>query len=228
MRLGLGMRPDLTGRGLAQPFIEAGLDYARREWRPRHVPALGRALERAGAARVPARRLPRGAARRGEPLRGDGAVGVIRIADEVREALAAGGAVVALETTLVAHGFPPGEGVEVGLESERQVRAVGRGAGDGRRPRRRGARRADGGGARAASDRTRGRPGRATSRPPRFRAPSARRPSAARSPLRVRPGSGSWPPAASAASIAASRIRPTSRPTSRSSRGRPRSSSRPA
>jgi len=50
---------------------------------------------------------------------------VIRIADDVREALAAGGAVVALETTLVAHGFPPGEGVEVGLESERQVRAAG-------------------------------------------------------------------------------------------------------
>jgi pseudouridylate synthase len=46
----------------------------------------------------------------------------VRIADEVREA---GAAVVALETTLVAHGFPPGEGVEVGLESERQVRAAG-------------------------------------------------------------------------------------------------------
>jgi pseudouridine-5'-phosphate glycosidase len=50
---------------------------------------------------------------------------VIRLSDEVREALAASGAVVALETTLVAHGFPPGEGVEVGLESERQVRAAG-------------------------------------------------------------------------------------------------------
>ena len=50
---------------------------------------------------------------------------MIRIADEVRETLAAGGAVVALETTLVAHGFPPGEGLEVGLESERQVRAAG-------------------------------------------------------------------------------------------------------
>src|SRR5262249_18719013 len=33
--------------------------------------------------------------------------------------------VVALETTLVAHGFPPGEGVAVGLESEAQVRAAG-------------------------------------------------------------------------------------------------------
>ncbi len=50
---------------------------------------------------------------------------MIRVAEEVRGALAAGGAVVALETTLVAHGFPPGEGVEVGLESERQVRAAG-------------------------------------------------------------------------------------------------------
>ena len=49
----------------------------------------------------------------------------MRIAEEIRATLAAGGAVVALETTLVAHGFPPGEGVEVGLESERQVRAGG-------------------------------------------------------------------------------------------------------
>ena len=46
---------------------------------------------------------------------------MIRVADEVRDA----GAVVALETTLVAHGFPPGEGVEVGLEAERRVRAAG-------------------------------------------------------------------------------------------------------
>jgi pseudouridine-5'-phosphate glycosidase len=50
---------------------------------------------------------------------------VIRLADEVRETLASGGAVVALETTLVAHGFPPGEGVGVGLESERHVREAG-------------------------------------------------------------------------------------------------------
>ena len=50
---------------------------------------------------------------------------MIRISEEVREALAAGGRVVALETTLVAHGFPPGEGVEVGLESERRVRESG-------------------------------------------------------------------------------------------------------
>ncbi|MGH3009582.1 MAG: pseudouridine-5'-phosphate glycosidase [Gaiellaceae bacterium] len=50
---------------------------------------------------------------------------MIRVAEEVREALATGGAVVALETTLVAHGFPPGEGVAVGLESERQVREAG-------------------------------------------------------------------------------------------------------
>ena len=47
------------------------------------------------------------------------------MAPEVREALDGGRPVVALETTLVAHGFPPGEGVEVGLESERRVRAGG-------------------------------------------------------------------------------------------------------
>jgi pseudouridylate synthase len=33
--------------------------------------------------------------------------------------------VVALETTLVAHGFPPGEGLAVGLESERAIREAG-------------------------------------------------------------------------------------------------------
>jgi pseudouridine-5'-phosphate glycosidase len=48
---------------------------------------------------------------------------VIEVAVEVRDALDAGRPVVALETTLVAHGFPPGDGVEVGLESERRVRA---------------------------------------------------------------------------------------------------------
>jgi pseudouridylate synthase len=50
---------------------------------------------------------------------------VIRIAEEVGSALAYGGRVVALETTLVAHGFPPGEGVDVGLASERAVRDGG-------------------------------------------------------------------------------------------------------
>ena len=76
VRIGLGMRPDLTGRGLAQPFIEAGLDYARREWRPRHFRlwvarwnerAL-RAYRRAGFREV--------AVGRGEPLRRDGAARV--------------------------------------------------------------------------------------------------------------------------------------------------------
>jgi pseudouridine-5'-phosphate glycosidase len=50
---------------------------------------------------------------------------VIRLAPEVRTALESRGPVVALETTLVAHGFPPGEGVAVGLDSERLVRAAG-------------------------------------------------------------------------------------------------------
>jgi pseudouridine-5'-phosphate glycosidase len=46
---------------------------------------------------------------------------VIRISDEVREARA----VVALETTLIAHGFPPGEGIAVGAEAEQRVRQAG-------------------------------------------------------------------------------------------------------
>ena len=50
---------------------------------------------------------------------------MIRIADEVREALSSGRAVVALETTLVAHGFPPGEGIDVGRASEAAVRTGG-------------------------------------------------------------------------------------------------------
>ncbi len=46
---------------------------------------------------------------------------MIVVSEEVREATA----VVALETTLVAHGFPAGEGVAVGLEAEQRVRAGG-------------------------------------------------------------------------------------------------------
>ena len=50
---------------------------------------------------------------------------LIRVAPEVREALAGGGAVVALETTLVAHGFPHPEGAAVGAASEAAVREAG-------------------------------------------------------------------------------------------------------
>ncbi len=47
------------------------------------------------------------------------------VASDVSSALAAGEPVVALETTLVAHGFPPPEGAAVGLECERRVRSAG-------------------------------------------------------------------------------------------------------
>ena len=50
---------------------------------------------------------------------------MIRIAEEVLAAQREGRGVVALETTLVAHGFPPGEGVAVGLAAERAVREGG-------------------------------------------------------------------------------------------------------
>ena len=50
---------------------------------------------------------------------------LIAVTDEVRTALEEGCAVVALETTLVAHGFPAPDGVETGLESEAAVRSAG-------------------------------------------------------------------------------------------------------
>jgi pseudouridine-5'-phosphate glycosidase len=50
---------------------------------------------------------------------------LIHVSEEVSTALAEKRAVVALETTLVAHGFPAPEGVAVGLDSERRVRAAG-------------------------------------------------------------------------------------------------------
>jgi pseudouridine-5'-phosphate glycosidase len=50
---------------------------------------------------------------------------LLRIAPEVQQALDEGRAIVALETTLVAHGFPPGVGVEVGLGAEASVRSEG-------------------------------------------------------------------------------------------------------
>jgi pseudouridylate synthase len=50
---------------------------------------------------------------------------VIRPSSEVEDAIRRRAPVVALETTLVAHGFPPGEGVAVGLESEQRVREAG-------------------------------------------------------------------------------------------------------
>ena len=50
---------------------------------------------------------------------------MIEIAREVAEALKRRAPVVALETTLIAHGFPPGEGVAVGTESAKRVREAG-------------------------------------------------------------------------------------------------------
>jgi pseudouridine-5'-phosphate glycosidase len=49
----------------------------------------------------------------------------LRVSDEVSAALTAGGPVVALETTLVSHGFSGGRGLAVAHESEERVRAAG-------------------------------------------------------------------------------------------------------
>jgi pseudouridylate synthase len=51
-------------------------------------------------------------------------VELLRIHPEVRAALEARRPVVALETTLVAHGFPGGVGAEVAAEAERRVRVA--------------------------------------------------------------------------------------------------------
>ena len=50
---------------------------------------------------------------------------MIEVAHEVAEALKRRAPVVALETTLIAHGFPMGEGVRVGIESAGRVREAG-------------------------------------------------------------------------------------------------------
>jgi pseudouridine-5'-phosphate glycosidase len=50
---------------------------------------------------------------------------LVRVNDEVRTALEDERAVVALETTIVAHGFPPPHGADVGLAMEEAVRAAG-------------------------------------------------------------------------------------------------------
>ena len=50
---------------------------------------------------------------------------LLQVAPDVAAALDAGAPVVALETTIVAHGFPPGVGASVGLECEERVRAAG-------------------------------------------------------------------------------------------------------
>jgi pseudouridine-5'-phosphate glycosidase len=50
---------------------------------------------------------------------------LIAVSEEVRSALDGQRPVVALETTLVAHGFPAPDGVEVGLESDEAVRSAG-------------------------------------------------------------------------------------------------------
>jgi pseudouridylate synthase len=50
---------------------------------------------------------------------------MIEISREVQEAIRGRKPVVALETTLVAHGFPAGEGVAVGIESAQRVRDAG-------------------------------------------------------------------------------------------------------
>ena len=58
--IGLGMRPDLTGKGLGLAFVQAGLQFARQEFAPEHIGLYVlawneraiRVYERAGFQRV--------------------------------------------------------------------------------------------------------------------------------------------------------------------------------
>ena len=151
---------------------------------------------------------------------------MIRIGDEVREALAAAPSSRSRRPSSPTAFRPAKASRSASNPSDRCARRV--------RSRRRSAsstarsRRADRGGARPLRPGRRARPGRATSQPRRFRARSGPRPSAARLRLRELPGSGFSRRAASAASTAASPILPTSRPISRNSREPLPSSSRPA
>jgi pseudouridine-5'-phosphate glycosidase len=69
--------------------------------------------------------VPRAGAALSEIAEGFGMSEFLAVHPEAREALERRHAVVALETTLISHGFPTGEGAEVGRESERRVRAAG-------------------------------------------------------------------------------------------------------
>ncbi len=95
------------------------------------APGRGGRHDRSGRrvrGRLPRRRLAGGAGRGGTLRRAtrlDAVKDLLAVSNEVAHALADRRPVVALETTLIAHGFPPGEGVEVGLESERRVRDAG-------------------------------------------------------------------------------------------------------
>ena len=90
-----------------------GHDRGGRRVRGR-LPALGAAARRRG------RRALRGEDGSDALAMAD----LIRIHPEVRAALEARRPVVALETTLVSHGFPSGEGGAVAAEAERRVRAA--------------------------------------------------------------------------------------------------------
>ncbi len=110
----------LVRRGRARGTSRrAGSRHHRRGRRPR------RGLDRRRArARARSRCSLRPAGRRDAGSVADMS-DLIQLSDEVRAALDERQPVVALETTIVAHGFPAPHGVEVGLEMEAAVREAG-------------------------------------------------------------------------------------------------------
>ncbi len=129
------------------------------------------------------------------------------LSDEVAEALDRSEPVVALETTLVSHGFSGGRGLVAALAAERARPGGGRGAGHGGDRRRRDPGRAWTTPSWSGSPppgRPPARPGPGTSPRAWCRARSAPPRSAARWRCARRRASASWPPAASAGCTAAS------------------------
>src|SRR5262249_41016166 len=131
------------GRGAPRPRLGAEAGPARHRGERGRPTAGAPGADRAGGRHdggqrrargrdPPRRRLgggraarPRGGRRLSGARGGDAVTSYLLVADEVREALAAGRPVVALETTLAAHGFPAPTGAEVAEASEAAVRAAG-------------------------------------------------------------------------------------------------------
>ena len=108
-----------SARTSARPFPSS-----RFSTRPERATPLRRAGSSAGRPRA-RRRCPLRPAGRRDAASVTGVTEVIHVSDEVRTALDESRPVVALETTIVAHGFPAPHGLEVGIEMEAAVRAAG-------------------------------------------------------------------------------------------------------
>ena len=141
LEYGLGLRPDLTGKGLGLDFFRAGLEFGRARYRPSLVRLFVAAFnERAITVYERAGFRETGRHVRTFERWGDvefvehGRAELIEVAREVREAAALSSRSRRRSSRTA---FRPVKASRSALESERRVRDGGRGAGDDRRARRR-------------------------------------------------------------------------------------------